>query len=183
MNDLVITHTDVPVAPSLIGFNVGGQTLSVRDTLKHMAANITIPGLWKVGCATAIAGAATSIKAAHVALSEIEDSRSQLQARVETLQRRNSEMASALSEAQAKTRKPTRWTQAERAALAEELVAHPGPRPGYRAIAGRMSERFNRTFSADAVGAQARKLRAAPSEPASTTKAPSKPRSRRRAAV
>jgi hypothetical protein len=54
----------------------------------------------------------------------------------------------------------TRWTDAERAALADELEARPGPRPGYLAIANKLGERFpNRTFTAASVGAQARKLR------------------------
>jgi len=119
-----------------------------------------------------------------VALAEIEDSRAQLKARVETLQQRNSDLATALIEAQtqpARKRAP-RWTAAERAFLADAIASAANPaRPGYAAIAGRLAAEFNRPFTAATVGSQARKHGMVAHAPAKAAKPARKSRKRRAA--
>jgi hypothetical protein len=173
-----IDQTGRPLPPSIIGFNVNGQTLSTLDTLKHVASNITVKGLWKVGAATVIAAGATAVRGANVALAEVEDSRAQLQGRVEMLQKRNSALTTALVAAETKaSRKIQRWTDAERAHLATFFAA-PKHKP-YAVIAADMADRFGRAFTAASVGAQARKLGLVTKAPAKPAKAASKARKRR----
>lgn len=181
MNALTITQTGTPVAPSVIGFRLADdRVVGFRDLAK-----ITWSGLLKASAATGIAAAATAVRGAHVALAEIEDSRAQLKARVETLQQRNSDLATALIEAQtqpARKRAP-RWTAAERAFLADAIASAANPaRPGYAAIAWRLAAEFNRPFTAASLSAQARKHGMVPPVPAQGTKAPGKPMKTRRAA-
>jgi len=65
-----------------------------------------------------------------------------------------------VTEPPAKARRP-RWTAAERGFLAAEMDRRAGSqRPGYKAIARAMSDRFSREFTAASVGAMARRLRA-----------------------
>lgn len=71
--------------------------------------------------------------------------------------------------APAKATRP-RWTAAQRAFLAAELDRRARRRPGYKAIALLMTDRFNRQFIAAGVGQQARRLRAAPDAPAPPAK-------------
>jgi hypothetical protein len=147
-----IDQTGRPLPPSIIGFNVNGQTLSTLDTLKHVASNITVKGLWKVGAATVIAAGATAVRGANVALAEVEDSRAQLQGRVEMLQKRNIALTTALVAAETKACKPARWSAAECALLLE-----------LRATGlsyARIAERLGTGRSAGAVGAKARALAA-----------------------
>jgi hypothetical protein len=54
-----------------------------------------------------------------------------------------------------------RWTAAERNALAELLAERPSKRPGYKAIAAILSERFDHAFTERAVGDKARRMKAA----------------------
>ena len=171
MNALTITQTGTPVAPSVIGFRLADdRVVGFRDLAK-----ITWSGLLKASAATGIAAAATAVRGAHVALAEIEDSRAQLKARVETLQQRNSDLATALIEAQTPA--------AERAFLADAIASAANPaRPGYAAIAGRLAAEFNRPFTAASLSAQARKHGMVPPVPAQGTKAPGQPMKTRRAA-
>jgi len=170
MNALTITQTGTPVAPSVIGFRLADdRVVGFRDLAK-----ITWSGLLKASAATGIAAAATAVRGAHVALAEIEDSRAQLKARVETLQQRNSDLATALIEAQTPA--------AERAFLADAIASAANPaRPGYAAIAGRLAAEFNRPFTAATVGSQARKHGMVAHAPAKAAKPARKSRKRRAA--
>jgi hypothetical protein len=168
-----IDQTGRPLPPSIIGFNVNGQTLSTLDTLKHVASNITVKGLWKVGAATGIAAAATAVRGAHLAIAEIEDSRAQLQARVDLLTRQRNDAVNRAAAAEARaSRKIQRWTDAERAHLATFFAA-PKHKP-YALIAADMAGTFGRAFTAASVGAQARKLGLVTKAPAKPAKAASK---------
>jgi hypothetical protein len=158
MTALTITRTGAPGAPGIIGFNVGGETLG----LVEIARRITWRGLAKATAACAIAGTATAIRAGHLAIAEIEDTRTQLKQRVDMLQQRNSDLATALIEAQtqpARKRAP-RWTAAETDALVELRAGG----MTYGRIAGMLGT--GRT--AGAVGAKWRAL-------AATAGAPAKP--------
>jgi hypothetical protein len=118
------------------------------DTLKHVASNITVRELWKVGVATAIAGAATAVRGAHLAIIvEIEDSRKQLQARVDLLTSQRNEAVNRAAAAESKARKPVRWSVAECALLLELRVGS----MAYASIA----EALGTGRTASAVGAKA----------------------------
>ena len=94
------------------------------------------------------------------------------------LQRRNSDLAAAL--AATKPKRAPRWTAAERAQLAGHFT---GPKHAtYAVIAAGMAETFGRSFTAAAVGAQARKLGLVTKPAPKATKAPGKPGKARRAA-
>ena len=172
-----IDQTGRPMPPSIIGFNVNGQTLSTLDTLKHVASNITVKGLWKVGAATVIAAGATAVRGANVALAEVEDSRAQLQGRVEMLTRQRSEAIDRAVAAETKaSRKPARWSAAECALLIELRASG----LSYAKVA----EALNTGRTAGAVGAKWRalagKVATAPEVLAKAPKAASSRRSRRK---
>jgi uncharacterized membrane protein (DUF2068 family) len=169
MNTIVTTidQSGAPMPPAIIGFRVGGQTLGVADTLRHVAANITVKGLWKVGAATAIAGVATAIQ-------EIQVTRGQLQGQVDLLTRqRNEAVARAayvedqLHKAKA-SKKATRWTPAEIATLTELRAAG--------MAYGKIAEALGTCRTAAAVGAKARSLAAKADAPAKAAKPATKAR-------
>jgi hypothetical protein len=97
MNTQELTIVPPPSTGAIIGWNYHGRVVGIGDL-----GRITWSGIAKVGAATAIAGAATTIKAANVALDEISDSRDQMQARIDMLSRRNSDLAACLAEATAR---------------------------------------------------------------------------------
>ncbi len=153
---LTITETGEPVTvPSIIGFRVGNQTLGVLDTLRHVSGRITWSGLLKTSAATGIAAAATAIKAGHVALSEIEYSRSQMATHLALMQAQRDDAVNRAAIAEAKiSRKVQRWSAAERDTLTRLRAGG----MTYAKIAAAMSDEFGRAFTASSVGAQARKL-------------------------
>jgi hypothetical protein len=166
MNNLVITETGAPIAPSIIGFNVGGRVVGVGEL-----GRITWRGLLKTGAATAIAAGATAVRGAHLAIAEIEDSRAQLQARVDMLTRQRSEAIDRAVAAEAKARKPARWSAAECDLLLELRASG----LSYAKIAVEL----NTGRSAAAVGAKARALAGKVAAPAKVAKPAKTSRKRR----
>jgi hypothetical protein len=164
-----------PLPPSIIGFNVNGQTLSTLDTLKHVASNITVKGLWKVGAATAIAAGATAVRGANVALSEIEYSRAQMAEHLALMQAQRDDAVRRAADAEAKARKPSRWSAAECDMLTELRASG----LSYARIAAELGT--GRT--AAAVGAKARALAGKVAAPAKAAKAARASRKRSRKAV
>jgi hypothetical protein len=158
MNAITITEAGAPVAPSVIGFRLADdRVVGFREL-----GRITWRGLLKTGIATTIAAGATAVRGAHLAIEEISDTRAQLQARVDLLTRQRNEAVNRAAAAEAKARKPTRWSAAERDLLLELRATG----MSYAKIAVELGT--GRTASA--VGAKARALAAKASAPAPTRK-------------
>jgi hypothetical protein len=170
MKDLTILQNGAPIAPSVIGFNVGGRVVSVGEL-----GRITWRGLLKTGAATAIAAGATAVRGANLAIAEIEYSRAQMQATLATMQAQRDDAVRRAAAAETKARKPARWSAAERDLLLEL-------RAGGMAY-GKIAVALGTGRSAAAVGAKWRALAAKASAPAPVAKPASKPRSRRKAAA
>ena len=166
MNALTITQTGKPIAPSVIGFNVGGRVVGVGEL-----GRITWKGLLKTGIATAIAAGATAIRGANVALAEIECSRTQMQAHLATMQAQRDDAVNRAAAAEAKARKPARWCAAE----CDLLIELRAGGMSYKLIA----EHLGTGRTAAAVGAKARALASKATAPAPVAKPATKARKRR----
>ena len=176
MNPITITETGQAIAPGIIGFRVGNETLGVRDTLRHVAGKITFSGLLKASAATGIAAAATAVRGANAALAEIEYSRSQMQTHLAKMQAQRDDAVRRAADAEAKiSRKVQRWSAGERDMLTRLRAAG----MTYPKIAAAMSDEFGRAFTASSVGAQARKLALATPAKPKAVKPASKARTRR----
>jgi hypothetical protein len=172
---LTITETGAQVAPSIIGFRLADdRVVGFRELGK-----ITWKGLLKTGIATGIAGAATAVRGANVALAEIEYSRSQMQTHLAKMRAQRDDAVNRAAVAEAKiSRKVQRWSPTEKAYLAEFFTG-PAKHQPYAQIADAMVAEFSRPFTAASVGAQARKLGLVTKAAPKPAKPVSKPRTRR----
>ena len=153
-----IDQTGHAIAPSLIGFNVDGHVVGVRDAIRHMAGKISWNGLLKAGAATGIAAAATAVKAGYLALDEIQYSRGQMAGDLVKMQVQRDGAVNRAAHAEARlAEKVRRWSPEEKAFVARQFGAD-GRHPTYALIATLMEAEFGRHLTAAAVGVQARKL-------------------------
>jgi len=137
---------------------------SLYEALDHV--NLTgAAKLLMVGAAGVLVGkgrkALGELHTAQVLLDRTLAERDELQLRVTTLEEQVARLRAAAARKPARAAAGAsrcRWTAAEREALATLVEARKGRRTGHKLIAAELSSRFNRTFTAKAVAAKARRL-------------------------